>query len=146
MSIARKKIWLPDDGSAPITLGDDFAGDYITETNPPAHTRAGAVAVPLLGADYEVQLVLGGDNRVDEVIWRVNRRHVDADTAFLFSRQHHGLVPTAGTLQDGGVGLTTLFLLDANIQTRCVFWEGATTIFEYTVRGGPWSIRGVTPP
>lgn len=148
MAFARKFRWLPPQGATgtdafpPITIGDDSIGHTIA-MDPPSHERLGAQTVRLLEASYVNHLVLGGDNREDVITWRVDRDHTNPDTARKFSRLHHGEVPTRGILEDSGPGFTTLFLRNAIINTRCIEINGQCTVFEYTVRGGPWALNVV---
>jgi hypothetical protein len=135
MSPFRQFRWLPADGSTPIVLGDDQAGDKVS-SDPPSQERL-TDTLRFFQNKYALQVHRG--NRTNVITWRVDRDHGDANTAKVFSRMHNDEVPTAGILEDGGQGFTTLYLLNATIVTRCVSIDGQSTVFEYTVRGGPWS-------
>ena len=138
MSSFRKKRWYPAAGGTPVTIGDDQAGEFITEPTPPAHIRSVEEWAAYQAANRQRADHL---NAADELQWTVNRVHASADEAFKFSRLHHAEVATLGVLEDGGDGYTTLYLLAAQIETVCLEWAGLTTIFQYRVRGGPWALR-----
>ena len=137
MAAFRKKLWYGASGGNPVSVGDNAAGDFICEPNPPVFVRnVRQEKLPLAVTPTYID----DKNEVCELVWTVERIHKDADTAFQFSRLHDASIESLGYLQDGGDNFTNLFLVGASISTRCtMFNDGLSTKFEYKVRGGYWT-------
>lgn len=136
-----KYIWHPGDGSAPVTLGDDLAGDKISGERP-SLAPAGE-SVNFANADYAVQLNHG--NRSNQKAWRVERDHVTLAAARTFKADHPGSLRnnvgvSKGFLEEQDDSGTTRFLTNARFtKVSCISWDGQTTVWEYEVIGGAYS-------
>ena len=83
-----KYIWHGGDGSNPITLGDDLAGDKISGERPTL--APSGESVPSFGAAYAVQV--NHENRANQKSWRVERDHGSVAAARQFKADHPGAI------------------------------------------------------
>jgi hypothetical protein len=136
-----KYIWHGGDGSAPITLGDDLAGDKISGERPTL--APGGEAVPAFAAAYAVQV--NHENRVNQKSWRVERDHGTLAAARQFKADHPGSITnntgiSQGFLEELDDSGTVRYLTNARFtKIECLTWDGQTTIFQYDLEAGTYA-------
>lgn len=138
---AVKYIWHPGDNSAPLTLGDDVAGERISGERP--SLAPGGESVPGFGAAYALQV--NHENRVNQKSWRVDRDHKTLQAARAFKADHPGTIlnnvgVSKGFLEEQDDSGTIRFLTNARFtKIECLTWDGQSTVFQYDITGGAYA-------
>jgi hypothetical protein len=128
------KITVYPDSGNPVVLGDDAAGHKIAEDLP---QQARLIQdAPLFRAPYRKQFARL--NRVNTFTFRTDREHRTAAEAVAFKRDHCDAVPVAGVIEVKEEGRTRWLERGLIPQVSCVFHQGRTTVFTYTITGGEW--------
>lgn len=130
----QKFIWHGDDNNQ-VDLGDVANGDVISEG--PSSTRPLVDSVPLYGAAYPRNFDSG--NRVNTIAWSVERLHDNAADAADFRRSHEAEIATIGVLEEVNDAGSRFLQNAAMILISCNKRHGASSNFEYQVRGGEWT-------
>lgn len=128
-----KRTWYPQDGSQPIPMGDDSQGNKIS-LGLPVQERPGIEHWSPYGGAW--QKVFDNGCKLNGRVWRVDRDHGTEAKAIAFLESHNDALPALGFLSLESDAGSERFLVDASIVPRCVAWDGRSTTWEYTVRGG----------
>jgi len=145
---ARQFLYLPAASNAlPIELGDDAVGHRISG-GVPAQRRT-VESRTIANSDYQQNINHG--NKLNTHWWVVDRDHGTIAAAVAFMRDHADTVPvdsgiSGAKLQETGDDGSIRFLQNCAIEAiECLRWDGQSTVYKYTVRGGAWTdtINGV---
>lgn len=117
-----------------LILGDDDAGDHVSEDLPEADGLVDEVA----NVRAEFTERLDRQNITNVRNWTVDRDHGDPKTADDFASDHAQELLELGTgyLQRSGKKINTRYYLNARIVARCVRLDGQSTTFSYAMRAG----------
>jgi hypothetical protein len=127
------KITLTADGGAPVSLGDDGAGDFISG-DLPEQSRNLQLSRPSR-ADYA--RAIARHHRLTSLPWMVDRVHTSLAQAAKYKFTHAQDVPDSGLLEISDPANFTLWIAEAVIvEVRCLYHYGLTTGFQYRLQGG----------
>jgi hypothetical protein len=128
-----KIIATPIPAAAPVTLGDDSVGDYITDPPPlPIERRDLQQEALAFGSR---KFATGRGNAETSFSWTVARVHADQPSADGFVWGHALSVPVNCTLSVMDATTTWTFASAVIVEVACVEQTGISTRFRYTAQG-----------
>ena len=129
-------IFIPGGSNQPVILGNDAVGDRVSGGYPDFAPRTELVLFG--GSNFALPIEHG--NAASSMSWRVERYHGTASAAMLFLTTHAQNIPVILGIAQGVLqellddGTTHFYQNCTRPKCKCVAWDGASTIFEYTVQ------------
>lgn len=135
---AIKYIFYPGANAVGITLGDDSVGETVSGGLPEFDPQTELV---MFGNAQFARLIEHG-NGIHSMSWLVDRNHTSEIVAAQFRLEHPQSIPVVmgvavGVLEEKlGTGQSRFFQNCSRPKMRCVRWDGASTVFEYSIQFG----------